>query len=209
MNARDKIKPKSIRLAILLALADGAITTIDDLQTTIDEPRKRVAGAIYPAVDDGLITRMRDDVTNGPAYKINASGREYLAKYSGAVDEPAAAGVPCASMWQESKAVAPGFLETPIPGFQAEDVSQKDAEIARLTSALDEAKASLELSGLARAVVHAGYVIQRPAKPLVRVTKMDKAQVRALSFARGGQRAQVFALVAVGAAVPGAQWRPQ
>lgn len=52
-----------------------------------------------------------------------------------------------------------------------------------------------------------GYVIHRPVKPLMRFTKAEAAQNRALSFARTGVKAQVFALVPVGVAVPGAEWR--
>ena len=77
MNAPERIKPKTIRLAILLALADGAITTIDDLQTKTDETRKKVAGAVYTAATEGLIKRMRDDVTGGGGAStgIDADGR--------------------------------------------------------------------------------------------------------------------------------------
>ena len=206
MNARQQLKPKTIRLAILLALADGAITTIDDLQIKTDEPRKKVAGAVYPAAVEGLIKRMRDDVTGAPAYQITADGREYLAKYSGSAEEPAAPAAPEDLARQGSEAVAVGALEAAMPGFAAEVIAQKDVEITRLTGELAEAKASLELSRMARAVTTAGYVTQRPGKPLARFTKAENAQARAMSAARAGKRAQVFALVPVGVAVPGAEW---
>lgn len=206
MNARQQLKPKTIRLAILLALAGGAITTIDDLQTKIDEPRKKVAGAVYPAAVEKLIKRMRDDVTGGPAYQITAAGRAYLAKYSGSVEEPIVPAVSDDSAQQKSEAGALGVLETATPVLSAEVVAQKDAEIARLAGELVEAKASLELSRMARAVTPAGYVTQRPGKPLARFTKAESAQARAMSSARAGKRAQVFALVPVGAAMPGAEW---
>lgn len=207
MNARQQLKPKTIRLAILLALAGGAITTIDDLQTKIDEPRKKVAGAVYPAAIEGLIKRMRDDVTNGPAYQITAAGRAYLAKYSGGVEEPIVPAVSDDSAQQKNEAGALGVLETATPVLSAEVVAQKDAEIARLAGELAEAKASLELSRMARAVTPAGYVTHHPGKPLARFTKAESAQARAMSAARAGKRAQVFALVPVGAAMPGAEWK--
>ena len=237
MNARQQLKPKTIRLAILLALADGAITTIDDLQTKIDEPRKKVAGAVYPAATEGLIKRMRDDVTGGPAYKITAAGRMYLAKYSGGAEEPSLPETPTCTESQTA-VVTPG-VKTDFPAFHEPTASAmlaamafgyqgsneppeghwlaefhqrgaadawKDGEIVRLASELAEAKASLELSRMARAVTPAGYVTQRPGKPLARFTKAESAQARAMSSARGGKRAQVFALVPVGAAAPGAEW---
>ena len=223
MSAPERIKPKTIRLAILLALADGAITTIDDLQIKIDEPRKKVAGAVYPAATEGLIKRLRDDVTGAPAYQITATGREYLAKYAGTADVPEA---PDDSARQQSEAVALGALEAAMPGFAAEVVAQKDAEIGQLRETLarielmvrnSSAKAvgnDAPVEDLLADILHrsaqqhapVGYVMQRPTKPLVRFMKAEKAQARALAFARAGHRAQVFALVPVGAAVPGAEW---
>lgn len=259
MNARDNIKPKSIRLAILTALAGGAITTIDDLLIAVEEPRAKLTNNAQAAYHDGLIKRMRDDVTGLAAYQITAAGKKYLAKYAdGSKAEPVAEPVvrenqttevqtcqesrQVAQATKKAEAVAVKVLEEAMPGFTAEVIAQKDTEIASLsrrlrdalaeietlnkeqltladrckellekndalTDQLADAKASLELSRMARAVVHQGYVIQRPAKPLVRVTKPDRAKERALAFARGGKRAQVFALVAVGTAVPGSEWR--
>lgn len=219
MNARDKIKPKSIRLAILEALADGQITTIDDLLLRIEESRKKVVENAGAAANDGLIKRMRDDVTNQAAYQITADGRKYVAKFGdGRRAEPVQAPAPVV---QADPVVEIKKTEKLAPQpSQTEVLAQKDVEIAslsrrlrdafedvdRLTSELAIAKASLELSKMARAVIHAGYVIQRPVKPLIRVTKIDRARERALSFARGGKKAQVFALVPVGIATPGADW---
>jgi len=296
MNARDNIKPKSIRLAILMALADGEITTIDDLLLKVDEPRNKLVNNAQAAHNEGLIKRMRDDVTNAPAYQITADGRKYVAKFGDgkrAEPKPAAESdevdkeverriEKIASVKPETKkaqAVAVETLEKAIPGFTAEVVAQKDVEIASLSrrlreaeahiqavlewetammkavgedglkdvlKAIDEIKASrdnalaelrsirevisadseestfdevqrivsqlkmteasLELARMARTVVHAGYVIQRPVKPLVRFSKIDRAKERALSCARAGKKAHVFALVPVGIATPGAEW---
>ena len=311
MNARDNIKPKSIRLAILEALADGQITTIDDLLLRIEESRKKVVENAGAAANEGLVKRMRDDVTNQAAYQITADGRKYIAKYAdGKKDEP----TPSAESDEVDKEVErriekiayvkPDQKKTeklaPQPS-QTEVIAQKDTEIASLSrrlrdaieeldrnnkilelhrkaelsweksmmetvgedgvgdvvkaidsikasrdnalaeldranrlfaaacadlgrinehlgldpddggaepiiDAIDEIKASLELSRMARTVVHAGYVIQRPVKPLVRFSKIDRAKARALACARAGKKAQVFALVPVGVATPGAEW---
>ena len=91
MNARDNIKPKSIRLAILTALASGAITTNDDLLIAVEETRAKVTNNAQAAYHDGLIKRMRDDVTGLAAYQITAAGKKYLAKYAdGSKAEPVA-----------------------------------------------------------------------------------------------------------------------
>ena len=227
MNARDNIRPKSIRLAILTALASGAITTIDDLLIAVEETRAKVTNNAQAAYHDGLIKRMRDDVTGLAAYQITAAGKKYLEKFGdGSKAEPVPAPVvrenkTTESETKQAEAVAVKVLEQAMPGFSAEVIAQKDTELAsmsrrlrdafadvdRLNKELEEVKASLELSRMARAVVHQGYVIQRPLKPLVRITKQERAKERALAFARGGKRAQVFALVAIGTAVPGAEWK--
>lgn len=257
MNARDNIKPKSIRLAILTALASGAITTIDDLLIAVEETRAKVTNNAQAAYHDGLIKRMRDDVTGLAAYQITAAGKKYLAKYAdGSKAEPAAKptvkdSLPVAPETKQAEAVAVNGLEEAMPGFGAEVIAQKDAEISSLSrrlrdafeeldranrlfaaacsdlglinehlgldsedggadpiiDAIDEIKATLELARMARKVEPVGYVVQRPAKPLVRFTKPDNAKARALSFARAGGRSQVFALVTVGVAVPGSEWK--
>ena len=248
MNARDNIKPKSIRLAILTALASGAITTIDDLLIAVEETRAKVTNNAQAAYHDGLIKRMRDDVTGMAAYQITAIGRKYLAKYAdGSKAEPVPVPAPVVQQdpvveIKKAEAVAVKVLEEAVPGFTAEVIAQKDAEISSLsrrlrdalteietlnkeqfkatdrakellekngalTDQLADAQASLELARMARKAEPVGYVVQRPAKPLVRFTKPDNAKARALSFARAGGRAQVFALVAVGVAVPGSEWK--
>lgn len=257
MNARDNIKPKSIRLAILTALASGAITTIDDLLIAVEETRAKVTNNAQAAYHDGLIKRMRDDVTGLAAYQITAAGKKCLAKYAdGSKAEPAAKptvkdSLPVAPETKQAEAVAVNGLEEAMPGFGAEVIAQKDAEISSLSrrlrdafeeldranrlfaaacsdlgrvnehlgldpndggadpiiDAIDEIKATLELARMARKVEHHGYVLQRPSKPLTRFSKLDRAKYRAVSSARGGKRAQVFALVAIGTAVPGAEWK--
>lgn len=257
MNARDQIKPKSIRLAILMALADGGIITIDDLLLKVEEPRNKLVNNAQAAYQEGLIKRMRDDVTKLAAYQITTNGRKYLEKYAdGSKAEPAAKptvkdSLPVAPETKQAEAVAVKVLEEAMPGFGAEVIAQKDAEISSLSrrlrdafeeldranrlfaaacsdlgrvnehlgldpndggadpiiDAIDEIKATLELARMARKVEHHGYVLQRPSKPLTRFSKLDRAKYRAVSSARGGKRAQVFALVAIGTAVPGAEWK--
>jgi len=262
MNARDNIKPKSIRLAILAGLANGAITTIDDLLISTGEPRKKLVDNAGEASRAGLIKRMKDDVTGMAAYQITAEGKKYLAKYAdGSKAEPAED-----STCHESRQVpaetkqADAFHVKSSGKFKTllndEVVAQKDAEIASLSRRLREAIAEIEtlngeqlkatdrskelldqndkladeladvkdeletrtqelntvrvalsLASNARPVFNSGYVVQRPAKPLARFAKADNAKARAMSFARTGAKAQVFALVPVGVAFPGAEWR--
>ena len=184
MNARDNIRPKSIRLSILTALASGAITTIDDLLIAVEETRAKVTNNAQAAYHDGLIKRMRDDVTGLAAYQITPAGKKHLAKYAdGSKAEPVAEPVvrenqttevptcqesrQVAQATKKAEAVAVKVFEEAMPGFTAEVVAQKDNEIASLSRRLRDA----------------------------------------LAFARGGKRAQVFALVAIGTAVPGAEWK--
>jgi len=271
MNARDNLKPKTIRLAILAGLANGAITTIDDLQIKINEPRKKVAQNVYPAAIDGLIRRVRDDITGGPAYQITDAGRKYLEKYAdGSDDDPGQDSTVKESLTvgtepkkseagekvvtrkdddifgmsvkirelmekndklQHELADAKSEVERlqnavgavieyddSVPHnagwfVYGESSAHETAELAMIAYAksnekrIKELKASLDLARMARTVANAGYVVQRPVKPLTRFSKIENAKARAISFARSGVRSQVFALVHVGMAIPGAEWR--
>lgn len=72
-------KQLSFRGTMLQALDDGAINTIDDLELKLDEYRKKIQDNIIHAARDGLVKRLRDDVTGLPAYQITKEGRNYLA----------------------------------------------------------------------------------------------------------------------------------
>ena len=233
MNAPERIKPKTIRLAILLALADGAISTIDDLMTKTDEPRKKIANSINLSVGSGFIKRLRDDVTGGPAYQITQAGRELIALDEGASEDQTEDDGAERGHHQSS---AINVLEDAMPGFTAEVVAQKDEEIARLTQlfnsavydlntiadmlsvpddeegiapiieSISELKATLESSRETFDSKRCGYIVKRAGKPLARFAKLGNAYDSAMSAARAGKRAQVFELLPVGAAVPGAEW---
>jgi len=263
MNARDNLKPKSIRLSILQALSDGAITTIDDLQIKMDEPRKKVVDNAVHAANDGLIKRLRDDVTNLAAYQITQHGRDYLAKYvSGKEDEPSLPEVPvCAE--SQTAVITPGVKADVFPRESIDEAHKKavmawemsmmaaigEDGISDVVKAVEKIKQEREAAWFELAAIRSqigrirlmvenhsavtvssnepvdiiladilhnsehvqepvGYVVQRPAKVLVRVSKLDRAEERALCFARReGKRAKVFALIPVGESVPGAEWK--
>lgn len=230
MNARNPIKPKSIRLAILMALADGQITTIDDLLIKVDEPRNKLVNNAQAAHNEGLIKRMRDDVTNQAAYQITADGRKYLAKYAdGSRPEPVTEPVARENRTTEPETAlraekpadeavpvnpTPIKLNTLPSNLHDEEIASMSRrlneafkDIDRLNKELEAANADARLARMARTVTHAGYVIQRPSKPLARFSKADSAKARALACARGGRKAQVFALVPIGFAQPGAEWK--
>lgn len=55
----------------------------------------------------------------------------------------------------------------------------------------------------------AGYLVRAPKRPLRTFSRAESAQAAALAAARNGSgRGEVFALVPVGKAVRGAEWRP-
>lgn len=76
MTSQENIKPKSIRLSILTALAANGITTVDDLQT---QPARLSSTSALHAINDQLIERVRDDVTGMAAYQI--AGRPEVRRY--------------------------------------------------------------------------------------------------------------------------------
>ncbi|MCK2097253.1 hypothetical protein [Thauera aromatica] len=88
------------------------------------------------------------------------------------------------------------------------------SEIARLKSeavALDTLEAAMPGFGAAYQAQQkvAGYLVRAPKRPLRTFAKSESAQSAALAAARNGSgRGEVFALVPVGRAVRGAEWRP-
>jgi hypothetical protein len=164
-----------------------------------------------------------DNVTSAPAYQITESGRQYLAKYAGehGADEP--------EQQNAAEDPAPAPAQAPAGPIALSLIRQKDArdrEIDELRGQLYRIWLMLgidtplrsdgqEIEQSVAEVLHklaaqpqpCAYVVQRPAKPLVRFNKIDNAQARAMVFARGGKATKVFALVPVGTAIPGAEWR--
>jgi hypothetical protein len=204
------IKPNSFRTSLLQALADGAITTIDDLQTRMDEPRKKIQDNIQHAFKEGLLKRLRDDVTGAPAYQITSKGREHLATAAG---------------HQPKEAV---FVQAPTPIIDAidnslsrykvrpaEDIAQDVLETARARVAvamttplypLDEIKVPAPETETETEL----YVLRLGAI-LERHLSLESAKERALAVARNGERTVVYKLVLIGTAVPapGAEWHEQ
>ncbi|NMF98428.1 hypothetical protein GPA27_13635 [Aromatoleum toluolicum] len=65
------------------------------------------------------------------------------------------------------------------------------------------------VSPTVESIAPAGYLVRAPKRAHRIVTKQDKAQAHALAAARNGSgRGEVFALVPIGRAVRGAEWRP-
>ena len=228
MNARNPIKPKSIRLAIMTALASGEIIPLDTLLTTIGEPRNKLVNNLQAAVSEDLIRRVRDETTHQPAYQIMAGGKKYLAKYADGsrpepepvvrenrttepeteppAEKPAEAAVPVNPTPIKLNTLPSNLHDEEIASMSRR-LNEAFKDIDRLNKELEAANADARLARMARTVTHAGYVIQRPSKPLARFSKADSAKARALACARGGRKAQVFALVPIGFAQPGAEWK--
>lgn len=99
------IKPGP-RVAILSYLAVNGLSVLADIMAGINEPkRERVQSNLSAAVQDELVSRRRDDVSNQPAYEITKKGREALARLSG--DKPPSAPKPAAVAAQQVSAPAP------------------------------------------------------------------------------------------------------
>lgn len=138
MNARTPIKPKTIRLSILCALASGEITTLDSLLIAVEEPRNKLVSNLQAAVAEGLVRRLRDDTTRQPAYQITADGKQHIDKYSdGRTPEPAPA--PVSGECPDSAVIAAATVPPRIKEIEtaAKNAISKDAEIAELHRTLD------------------------------------------------------------------------
>ena len=117
-------------------------------------------------------------------------------------------------------------LEGSMPGFGAEHQEQRINSLTTdvintrnaLTNAINDAdrlRAELATERQAREALQeqagviqaAGYVLKAPKRPLRRFGKEEAAKLAAMAAARVSGRGEVFALVPVGAARRGAEWR--
>lgn len=130
------LKPTSVRLAILAALAKNGITTLDDLQIQTGETRKKLQYSTMRAINLKLVERTQDDVTRLPAYRITPAGRKYLEKFgNGRTAEPIDP-TPLAAEPQPSAPAAPAEntkqdrLEQELSDLRA----RHDALLARMSN---------------------------------------------------------------------------
>lgn len=72
-------KQNGARAKILRALADFGMLPVSELAAASCLSASQARDNAHHAVNDGLATKGRDDVTNSLAYKITAAGRDYLA----------------------------------------------------------------------------------------------------------------------------------
>ena len=69
----------SIRYKILSALDGKGVIPIEDLQDCLDEPnRRRIIDNVNKCIESALVTRHKDDITGGLAYKITPTGSARL-----------------------------------------------------------------------------------------------------------------------------------
>lgn len=74
------IKPGP-RAAILTYLINNGLSLLTDVMDGTQEPKRdRAHSNLSAAIQDGLVVRKRDDVSNQPAYEITAKGRDWLAR---------------------------------------------------------------------------------------------------------------------------------
>lgn len=70
----------SKRKSIIVALSKNGLSTMDDLGFTTGIVRKSLHDNVKAAVQDGLVERTMDDITNQPAYVLTKKGRDWLVK---------------------------------------------------------------------------------------------------------------------------------
>jgi len=103
-------KQNSARAKILRALADFGMLPVIELAAASCLSASQARDNANHAVNDGLATKGRDDVTNSLAYKITAAGRAYLAGIClKAEKELSEAAAPCGEHQIDSRAQ---FLRT-------------------------------------------------------------------------------------------------
>jgi hypothetical protein len=200
------IKPNSFRTALLQAFADGAIATIDDLQTRLDEPRKKIQDNVMHAVIEQLLKRLRDDVTGAPAYQITAKGRAHLATAAGQQPKNAAPARVPPRMVESIADFSERCKEQP-----SEEIEQDVLENKPILAVVEVATPQPEVDAPRLPAPETEPYVLWLGASLERHLSLESAQARALSIARNGERTVVYRMVPVGTAlpVPGAEWHDQ
>lgn len=93
------------RAKLLRALAADGMLTVSELAEAAGLTASQARDNANHAVNDGLITKGRDDVTNSLAYKITAAGRAYLAER-------------CRKAEQELSEAVPASEKPPVETFE-------------------------------------------------------------------------------------------
>lgn len=118
------------RVAILSYLAVNGLSVLADIMTGIHEPkRERVQSNLSAAVQDDLVARKRDDVSNQPAYEITTKGKNWLTHNTGTSSPPS----------PKPSAVAVQQLSSPaIPSTPDEKLRASHANELALTQTVTE-----------------------------------------------------------------------
>lgn len=150
------------RVAILSYLAVNGLSVLADIMTGIHEPkRERVQSNLSAAVQDDLVARKRDDVSNQPAYEITTKGKNWLTHNTGTSSPPS----------PKPSAVAVQQLSSPaIPSTPDEKLRASHANELALTQTVTEVCCALgadpgktttrELVGIAQGLASA-HVVQQ------------------------------------------------
>lgn len=94
-------KQNGARAKILRALSSDGMMTVNELAELSGLTASQARDNANHCVNDGLVTKGRDDVTNSLAYKITPAGREYLAER-------------CRNAEQELSAAGSAFEKPPV-----------------------------------------------------------------------------------------------
>ena len=154
---------------------------------SIKHDRQKTTWAVRDCAKAGLLSMRRDDVTGQPGYALTADGKQRLAEG---------------------------------PGSKQDELNRRDDELLAQASTIVDLRSQLEtlqreamrgaslMSGQDRYTA-AGYLVRASKRKPRTLLDKDKARDAALSSIRAGaQRAEVFALVPIGHARRGAEWRP-
>ena len=66
------------RKLIMATLAKQGTSILDDMAGLTGYPRKNLQGNLKACIVDGLVDKLKDDVTGLPAYKVSTKGQQWL-----------------------------------------------------------------------------------------------------------------------------------
>lgn len=204
----------SLRAKIMHCVARD-IVVLDDIIAEIDDTPDRIRGNLHAARHEDLLSHYLDDDTQRPAYKLTERGRAWLKKQK-APAVPVNGGSEPEHEASETDAQQDGAkLKHSLVAEMAEDLREAQIRIYSLQSELNKERADrirLEeqvksLSSTTDSRESAMYLVRTPKAEPRLVFRLDRAVEKAKSCARKNGRADVFALLPVGRAVVGAEWR--
>jgi DNA-binding PadR family transcriptional regulator len=176
----------SIRKKMLPAIARNGQLTQQELSDAIGEDLKRIKDNINAAKTEGLVDRVRDDVTGLPAYTLTEKGKKWVADNGGTVEAVTDAVDPVVTMNKPEVSTTPRaeldqFREaTKLVDDLKRQLHDQGNDLAGMRMILDEAVKRIGAAGPTDFLTVLDARLARPAqlgRPALILVDGDNAEV--------------------------------